>query len=548
MTLLPRLSRNSPGAIDHARRSDATLVDSELRYRRLFEGVQEGILIADGTTGRVIDINPYLLDLLGYPLEGVVGRELWEIGAFDEIAPDRDSFEELRKGEYVCHGTPHLRSNDGKEIAVEFVSNVYRLADAPVIQCCIRDIRPPSTLPKDDCNDRIAALRVAGSAKDHVLAILSHELRTPLNAISAMLDLVELGNTATSMLSGVKGPPDAEHSAIIVIRRNVANLVRLIDDLLDLSQFAKTSIALNLAQVDAHDVILLALNNLEHEQTSRHIAVTPHLHATNSSISADAPKLEQIICNLVGNALKFTPRGGTVSIVTRNNEAGDLLIDVQDTGIGIAEEALGRIFSPFEQADASIHPRFGGLGLGLSIAHTLVDLHGGSLQATSNGVGCGATFTVCFKGAFAAPAIAASNGSAAGFRILLAEDNRDARRCVATLLESAGYEVYSAADIQSALELGDNNEFDLLVSDLGLPDGTGGELLLKLRARDPGLQAIAMSGYGLQEDLLNSRAVGFLAHLVKPVHFAELKEAIAPVVATKGSKPRPLSRANGTNN
>lgn len=539
MAIAPVLSRNSPGSTGGTKRLALALAESELRYRRLFETAHDGILILDAETGKIIDINPYLLDLLGYPFETIIGRQLWEIGVFEDIAANRAAFEKLRNEEYIRYENRPLRTSSGKEVAVEFVSNLYLVGDARVIQCNIRDIRPRSAARQDDCNDRLNALHVLGEAKDHVLAILSHELRTPLSAISSMLDLVELGHTTFGMLAqGATVPPQFDQSAIAVIRRNVANLVRLINELLDLSHFAKGTLLLNLTQVEGHEVIQLALKNLEQPQKSKQIALDLRLHAQNSNIVADGPKLEQIISNIVGNAIKFTPQGGTVLITTRNDEAGDFIIEVQDTGIGFSSDAQARIFSPFEQADASIHSRFGGLGLGLSIAHTLADLHGGSLQAASDGIGHGAKFTVRFKGAPPEFATLAGNGSASPFRILLAEDNEDARRCMTALLESAGYEVCAAAEVKSAIELAARHNFDLLVADLGLPDGTGSELLLKLRESNPTLRAIAISGYGLPQDVLKSRAAGFLAHLVKPVHFTELKNAIEPLAAAKASSLR----------
>ena len=400
MALAPISSHHSPAATRGTNRLQLALAESERRYRRLFETAQDGILILDAETGKIIDVNPFLLDLLGYPFETMIGRELWEIGLFEDITANRSAFETLRENEYIRYENRPLRTSDGKQIAVEFVSNVYLVGAERVIQCNIRDIRERSTAQQQDCNERINAAQIAGKAKDHVLAILSHELRTPLSAISAMLDLVELGHTAAGMLPQMATvPPEFDESAIALIRRNVANLVRLINELLDLSHFAKGSLPLNLEKVDGHEVIRLALKNLEQQQKSKQIALDLGLHAADSNIIADAPKLEQIISNLVGNALKFTPQGGTVSVVTRNDAAGDFIIDVEDSGIGIAADALTRIFAPFEQGDASIHSRFGGLGLGLSIAHTLAQLHGGSLHAASEGIGCGAKFTARFVGA-----------------------------------------------------------------------------------------------------------------------------------------------------
>src|SRR4029077_8956311 len=225
------------------------------------------------------------------------------------------------------------------------------------------------------------------------------------------------------------------------------------------------------------------------------------------------------------------PPGGKVSIVTRNEASGKLVIEVSDTGIGIPSEALSRIFSPFEQGDSSIHARYGGLGLGLSIARTLTKAHGGTLEVESEGPGQGARFTARFKiddspSGEGMETDIPSAANAVGLRILLVEDHTDARRCLCSLLESRGHQVQSAKNVQTALELNDSHDFDLLITDVRLPDGSGLELLEKMRPSAPDLQAIAISGYGTPQDILNTEAAGFLAHFVKPVEISEVQAAI----------------------
>lgn len=537
MALAPITNGNSPHAAGGGNGLALALEESELRYRRLFETAQDGILILDAATGKIMDVNPFLLDLLGYPFETMIGRHLWEIGSFEDIAANQDAFSLLQEKEYIRYEDKPLRTSSGKQIAVEFVSNVYLVGNDKVIQCNIRDVTARVT-HEHDCNDRLHALEITSKAREDVLAIVSHELRTPLAAISSIIDLVDLSNDAAAMLPqpGVVAPAFSS-SAVAVLRRNVDCLVRLITDLLDLSHFTKGSVQIDLQTVDAHELIGFALKNVEHVQKSKEIALDLRLHAVGNQIQADPAKLEQVILNLLSNALKFTPAGGTVSIVTRNDSAGDLLIEVHDTGIGIEQAALTRIFSPFAQSDVSIHPRFGGLGLGLSIARTIVNLHGGSLSASSEGLGCGATFTVRLRAAKVADAARVPSTPGTPFRILLAEDNNDARRCLAALLESAGYETFAAPDMKSALEYGVLHDFDLLIADLGLPDGDGADLLSKLRETTPALQAIAISGFGLPDDASNTRADDFFERLVKPVRFSDLKAIIEPLRTAKAACP-----------
>jgi PAS domain S-box-containing protein len=367
---------------------------SELRYRRLFETAHDGILILNAESGEIMDVNPFLIDLLDYPFEELRGRKLWEIGQFKDIAANRAAFEKLQQNEYIRYENLPLRRRDGKQIQVEFVSNVYWVEADKVIQCNIRDITARAER-RHQSDAHLAALELASKTKDHVLAMLSHELRTPLAAISYAADFLAAGDNRTDALDETDVPPHADQSAVALIRRNVRSLMRMINELLDLTHLAKGTLHLKFETIDAHEVIQLAVKNLESQQNG--VDIKLHFQAQRSEIRTDRGKLEQIMSNLIGNALKFTPRGSLVSIATRNEDGSTLVIEVSDTGIGISPGALGRIFSPFEQEDSSVHPRFGGLGLGLSIARTLMEAQDGSLKAESLGPGQGAKFTACFK-------------------------------------------------------------------------------------------------------------------------------------------------------
>jgi PAS domain S-box-containing protein len=369
---------------------------SELRYRRLFETAQDGILILDADSGKIIDVNPFLLDLLDYPFESVIGLQLWEIGLFEDIAANQAAFEKLQTEEYIRYENLPLRTKTGKEIQVEFVSNVYFVGSAKVIQCNIRDITARAKFQAAS-KSHAHTLELAVKAKDEANAVLFHELRNPLTAISSMIDLLEMGHDTVSSPDQTELPPLFDKSALAFIRRNVQSLVRLVNELLDFTHVGNDALGLKLLKVDAHEVIRLALKNLESQKDRTRIGIDLRLQARHSHIRADALKLEQILSNLIGNALKFTPQGGKVSIFTRNEQGGKLVIEVSDTGIGIPADAFSRIFSPFEQGDSSIHSRYGGLGLGLSIARTLTKAHGGSLEVESEGRGRGAKFTARFQ-------------------------------------------------------------------------------------------------------------------------------------------------------
>jgi PAS domain S-box-containing protein len=375
---------------------ELALEASELRYRRLFETAQDGILILDADSGKIIDVNPFLLDLLDYPFESMIGLRLWEIGQFKDIAANQAAFEALQTNEYIRYENLPLRTKSGKQIQVEFVSNVYFVGSDKVIQCNIRDISARAEFQAAS-KSHADALELAGRARDEENAVLFHELRTRLGAISSMIDLLELGHDTVGMPDKKELPPLFDKSALAFIRRNVQSLVRLVTELLDFTHIAKEASALEFVKVDAHEVIRFALKNLESQHKGAGIGIDLRLQARQSHIRADSGRLEQVFSNLIGNALKFTPKSGKVSIVTRNEASGKLVVEVSDTGIGIPADALSRIFSPFEQGDSSIHPHYGGLGLGLSIARTLMKAHGGTLEVESEGPGQGAKFTARFK-------------------------------------------------------------------------------------------------------------------------------------------------------
>jgi PAS domain S-box-containing protein len=315
-----------------------SLEASELRYRRLFETAQDGILILDANTGKIIDVNPFLLDLLDYPFENMIGQRLWEIGQFKDIAANQAAFETLQRNEYIRYENLPLRSKAGKEIHVEFISNVYFVGSDKVIQCNIRDIsarlvarrgvsRPSRCARTCQQKQRRSCWRVipraANSAHGH---FLRRRFARARSRCRRQLDKTEV-------------PPPFDRSAVAMIRRNVQAMVRLISELLDLTHMAKGALRLKLERIDAHQVIRLALKNLESWQK---LTEGRDLPSVGSSASPYPGRCGQAGTNSVEphrNALKFTPIGGRILIVTRN-EGAELVIEVSDTGIGISAEAV----------------------------------------------------------------------------------------------------------------------------------------------------------------------------------------------------------------
>jgi len=376
----------------------------------------------------------------------------------------------------------------------------------------------------------------ASEAKDRFLATLSHELRTPLTPVLAVLSRLEAD------------PALARQEAdLAMIRRNVELEARLIDDLLDLTRVASGKLELRRREIDARDVVEHALSTIRNELEAKGLRLEVGLTAEEHRVWADAPRLTQVLWNLLSNAVKFTPPGGAVTVQSCvDGRSRELVIEVRDSGIGIEPDVLPRIFDAFEQTDRRITRRFGGLGLGLAVSRAIVDLHGGRLSAASEGGGYGSAFTLRLPlGSvqeeleetgvwFARPRRAAASAPAARtLRILLVEDHPDTAEAMADLLRLMGHEVDVTGSVAEALAAADRLQaaegIDLVVSDLGLPDGSGQDLMREL-ARRWKLRGIAISGYGMEEDVRRSREAGFSRHLTKPVDLEALRAAIRQVV------------------
>jgi hypothetical protein len=354
-------------------------------------------------------------------------------------------------------------------------------------------------------------------AKDKFLAMLSHELRTPLTPVLA----------SAVALESEQSLPDDVHESLQMIRRNVELEARLIDDLLDLTRIDTGKLQLNFEVVDAHRLLQNALEICQAEIDRKHLVRALDLGAQKVHLRADPARLQQIFWNLINNAVKFTPSGGQIRIFTKNVPGDQLHVEIADTGLGIEPESLPKIFDAFEQGGRT---QLGGLGLGLAISKTLVEMHGGTVSAQSAGRDKGSTFTLVFPTCEKADSQIASVAPPSArerqaMRILLVEDHEDTNRSLTNLLRRRGYEVLSAGNIQAALDLSKKEEFDLLISDLALPDGSGIDLMQTLRSKRPVI-GIALTGFGMEEDIRKSHDAGFKHHLVKPIDVNKLDSLI----------------------
>ena len=382
------------------------------------------------------------------------------------------------------------------------------------------------------------AAEAANKAKDQFLAVLSHELRTPLTPVLSTVQALESEPGLTPEL----------RASIDMIRRNVELEARLIDDLLDLTRIAKGKLELHPQTVDAHESVRDALDICRDEIHTKGLKLSVELTAARRHVRADSARLQQVLWNLIKNAVKFTPEGGTITLRTSNlpaprpgpngnpphGAAGErLLVEVRDTGIGIEPHVLPRIFDAFEQGERSITRRFGGLGLGLAISKALIDMQGGRLSADSAGPNKGAVFTVDLATVEAPVARTHCAGSStpaapADLHILLVDDHEDTARAMGRLLQRLGYRITTAGSVGSALDAFGRESIDLVISDIGLPDGSGLELMRQIRQQKP-VRGIALSGFGMEEDVRKSRDAGFSQHLTKPINFQKLQAVIHEV-------------------
>lgn len=484
-----------------------TFKTADQAYRVLVEEMQEGAVVVaeDGST---VYANLRFAQMLKEPLEKVKGCAFkdWAIPAEQErlIALMKDAKEGRARGEFT------FTSRDASTVPVYVSANRFVMDTRPSLSVVITDLTDQK---------RIEAVVAADLAKTRFLAMLSHELRTPLNPVMVTVQLLERNPTLS---------PEVRES-VAMIRRNVEMEVRLIDDLLDLTKVNQGKVQLRQQAVDANAAMRSALEINQPEIASKQLIVSLSLWAEKCHVWADPARLQQILWNVLKNAVKFTPPSGRINI-TSTNLAGRIQIAVTDSGIGIQAEALGMLFDAFEQADASITRRYGGLGLGLTISRALAEMHGGTLTAASEGMNKGATFTLELPTVTAnlnpsvpVPQETAHHGTPCN--ILLVEDHADTVRIMARLLRSFGYTVRTAGSVREAIEAAEHETFQLLISDIGLPDCSGIEIMNCLKARY-GTVGIALSGFGNDDDLRNSEAAGFKAHLVKPVDLRKLEEVI----------------------
>ncbi len=483
-----------------------------------------GIALIDANSKRLLTANDRFLDLAAQfgNLPGEVGGE--NLSYDDLNLAGGEALERV-----LNFGTPFqaveekVLSKEGNE---HFLTvNLLRLQDST------QRTQGVLYLVEDNTADRRLReqLIAANTAKDHFLAALSHELRNPLSPVITMTEELERLSEGSKEM----------RSAVDVIRRNVQLEARLIDDLLDITRITNGKLQLNREWTDAHKAIRSAVEICQVDLADKKLSLDLRLDAEQHYLFADPARLQQVFWNLLKNAVKFTPEGGTIEISSSNETHAHgvgFVAHCKDSGIGIEADQLDRIFHAFEQGETATSRRFGGLGLGLAISRAMVGAHGGTLEAQSKGWSHGATFRIWVPKAEARPAdpvgrilIGRGNqGPSVKTRVLLVDDHVDTCVGLELLLKRHGFETRTAHTVSQALEAAAPNPipFDLLLSDLGLPDGSGLDLLKQLKAKGFQGPSIAVSGYGMEADLLRSKEAGFDIHLIKPVDIDRLLAAM----------------------
>ncbi|HEX3359336.1 MAG TPA: ATP-binding protein [Tepidisphaeraceae bacterium] len=520
----------------------------EQRMTRLVEANIMGVAFCNAD--RVLEANDAFLRIVGYSRRDVEAGDLtWQkLIPPEYLNVDHRSMIEAAGGGASAPSEKEYLRKDGTRVPI-LLGIAGLEEDMTQFVCLVQDLTRQKQAESERLNslesERVARAEAerASHMKDEFLATLSHELRTPLNAILGW----------SQILKGKGNSPEDVAEGLIVIERNARAQTQIIEDLLDMSRIISGKVRLDVQQMDLADAVRAAIETVKPAATTKEIRLQSVLDPLAHPVSGDPNRLQQVFWNLLSNSVKFTPKGGRVQVrLERVNSHVE--VSITDTGQGIAAEFIPFVFDRFRQADASTTRRFGGLGLGLSIVKQLVELHGGSVRVNSPGTGKGATFAVALPLTVIHPEpetlterrhpqsrvlTVAPNACVqiTGVKVLIVDDEHDARALVKRLLEECDALVTTASSVSEALKYIHQKPFDVLISDIGMPGEDGYALIKKIRALSPEkggtLPALALTAYARSEDRVKSVVAGFQMHLAKPVEPGEL---IAMVASLAGQK------------
>jgi len=501
----------------------------------------DDVIVSKTLEGVITSWNPAAERILGYTAAEAIGQNIRLIIPRDRWAEEDEVLARIGRGERVDHFETVRRAKDGRLLNISLTVSPIKDRSGRIVGASkvARDIMERRQAEQE--RERLLAsekesrrrAEEASRLKDEFLAVVSHELRSPLNAITGWASLLMMR------------PLDEQaRRALDTILRNAQTQTKLIEDLLDVSRIVSGQLRLNIRPVQLAAVIEAAIEVVRPGADAKSIRIETALDPTTGTISGDPDRLQQILWNLLSNAMKFTQSGGRVHVRMQRVD-NQVEIVVSDTGKGIDAKLLPFVFDRFRQGDSSTTREHGGLGLGLAIVRHLVELHGGLVSAHSEGAGRGAEFTIQFpilarpQEPVVEPLIHRNGGgnvsggvpSLAGLRIMLVDDEPDAREIVATILGEAGAEIATASGSRQAIDLIEQWKPDLLISDIAMPGESGYDLIRKLRAlsADKGghIPAIALTAYAHTRDRLKILSAGFQMHVAKPIEQLELATAVA---------------------
>jgi PAS domain S-box-containing protein len=505
-------------AHEQALRESATEIRHQAKQLAAFLDTAAIALHRVGHDGAILWANEAELEMLGYAREEYVGHPIAEFHV--DQAAIADLLARLHRGEKVGEQESRMRCKDGSVKTVLIDSSVLWDEGRFVhTQCFTRDVtdKKRAETEREEANRR----------KDEFMAILGHELRNPLGPVRNAAHYLKLKGSSD---------PDSRR-AVEMIERQVATMARLIDDLLDVSRLSRGSLELRRSRVPLLQIVEQAVDACRGDVDAKRHRLRMTLPAGPVEVDADRERLVQVLCNLIGNSAKYTPLGGEIDVAIAVNGHG-IEVTVKDNGIGIPKGSLTKIFELFARVDGSLEGQ-GGLGVGLNLVRQIVDLHGGTIEARSDGIGLGSEFVLRLP-------IVSSPGTTVArvpekpsvgppCRILVADDNPDAVETLKLILEAAGHDVHTALDGEAALRLAEEIRPRLALLDIGMPRMNGYEVARRIRASPWGrpIHLVALTGWGQESDKQRGKEVGFDAHFVKPV----APEALQRLIATIRGQP-----------